>query len=175
MTATSSGAAQILVFVVLFGWLLSRRFRWRPVRGDSRQWRMPLILIAIGLFALLNTQHPGSSGASTKVHLTDKDVTYLVIDALISIAFGMIRGRTLEITEHDGQLMKRYRPITAVLWVVLILLRAGMDLYAGHAGVSSAAIGPSIMLMFGLSLLGESVSVTMRTAVAGAGPRQQQW
>jgi hypothetical protein len=173
MTANSSGYLQILIFVLLFGWILSRRFQWRPVRGDSRQWRMPLILIAIGLFATFGSHHSGSAGSAT-VALTDRDYTYLAFDALLSVAFGLIRGFTLRIAEHDGRLMKRYRPITAGLWIALILIRGALDLYAGHAGVTSAAIGNSIMLMFGISLLGESVSVTMRTAASG-GARQQQW
>ena len=175
MTANSSGYLQILLFVLLFGWILSRRFRWRPVRGDSRQWRMPLILVAIGLFATFGSQHSGSAGSSTTVVLTNKDYAYLAIDALLSISFGLIRGRTLEIAQHDGRLMKRYRPITAGLWVVLIIIRGALDLYAGHAGVTSAAIGTSIMLMFGISLLGESISVTMRTAGLGGGAGQRQW
>ena len=36
-------------------------------------------------------------------------------------------------------------------------------------GVSSAIIGTSIMLMFGLSLLGESLSVAMRVGTIGGG------
>jgi hypothetical protein len=40
--------------------------------------------------------------------------------------------------------------------------RLGMDASGKSAGVASAVIGSSILLMFGLSLLGESVAVAAR-------------
>ena len=167
MTASSSSIIQGVLILALFCWILSKRFQWRPVRGDSRQWRLPLILIAIGIWATLGTQHKTSSGAV--IAMTSKDYTYLLVGALISLGLGMVRGRSLEIADHAGQLMKRYRPLTAALWVVLIVVRLGIDLYGGHMGVSSAIIGTSIMLMFGLSLLGEALVVAMRTGAFGGG------
>ena len=167
MTASSSSIIQGVLILALFCWILSKRFQWRPVRGDSRQWRLPLILIAIGVWATLGTQHKTSSGAV--IAMTSKDYTYLLVGALVSLGLGMVRGRSLEIADHAGQLMKRYRPLTAALWVVLIVVRLGIDLYGGHMGVSSAIIGTSIMLMFGLSLLGEALVVAMRTGAIGGG------
>jgi hypothetical protein len=167
MTASSSSILQGVLILALFCWILSKRFQWRPVRGDSRQWRLPLILIAIGVWATLGTKHKTSSGAV--IAMTSKDYTYLLIGALVSLGLGMVRGRSLEIADHAGQLMKRYRPLTAALWVVLIVVRLGIDLYGGHMGVSSAIIGTSIMLMFGLSLLGEALVVAMRTGAIGGG------
>ena len=179
MTATASSLAQGLLILALFCWILARRFQWRPVRGDARQWRMPLILIAIGVYATLGSQHKTSSGST--IALTSKDYTYLVVGGLVCLVLGMLRGQTLEIADHAGQKMKRYRALTAVLWVVLIAVRVGMDLYGGHMGVQSAVIGTSIMLMFGLSLLGESVSVALRAGgfggdrVGANGDRPQGW
>ena len=63
MTASSSSILQGVLILALFCWILSKRFQWRPVRGDSRQWRLPLILIAIGVWATLGSQHKTSSGA----------------------------------------------------------------------------------------------------------------
>ena len=167
MTASSSSILQGVLILALFCWILAKRFNWRPVRGDSRQWRLPLILIAIGVWATLGSQHKTSSGAV--IAITGKDYTYLFVGALVSLGLGMARGFTLEIANHAGQMMKRYRPPTAVLWFVLIAVRLGIDLYGGHMGVSSAIIGTSIMLMFGLSLLGESLSVAMRVGAIGGG------
>jgi hypothetical protein len=161
MTATSSSIVQGLLIVALFCWILAKRFHWRPVRGDARQWRLPVILIAIGVYATLGSQHKTSSGAT--IALTSKDYTYLVVGGLVCLVLGMLRGGTLEIADHAGQMMKRYRLPTAVLWVVLIVVRVGMDLYGKHVGVQSSITGTSIMLMFGLSLLGESLSVALRT------------
>ena len=167
MTASSSSILQGVLILALFCWILAKRFQWRPVRGDSRQWRLPLILIAIGLYATLGSRHKTSAGAV--IAMTSKDYTYLAVGALVSLGLGMVRGRSLEIANHAGLMMKRYRPLTAALWVVLIVVRLGIDLYGGHMGVSTAVIGTSIMLMFGLSLLGESLAVAMRTGAIGGG------
>ena len=168
MTATSSSIIQGLLILALFCWILAKRFQWRPVRGDARQWRLPVILIAIGLYATLGSQHKTSSGAT--IALTSKDYTYLVVGGLVCLVLGLLRGWTLQIADHGGQMMKRYRALTAALWVVLIVVRVGMDLYGSHVGVQSSVTGTSIMLMFGLSLLGESVSVALRTGGFGGGP-----
>lgn len=162
----STGAAsilQIIVVVAVLVFVIGRRFTPRPVRGDSRRWRIPLVLTAVGAYTLYGLGH-----GSHAITWTTADVTYITIGLAASVVLGAARGLTLHIYDQGGTLMQRYRPVTALLWVVLIAVRIGMDLSAKGLGVASAVAGGSILLMLGASLLGEAAAVSLR--VPGAGP-----
>jgi hypothetical protein len=157
VTTTASTVLQVLIVVAILGLIISKRLKPRPVKEDTRRWRLPLILMAIGVYGVIGTTH-GTDG----VALSGKDVGYLVIGAVLSLALGAVRGVTIKLTGSTLGLMQQYTYKTVALWVLIILVRLGMDVAGKSAGVASAVIGSSILLMFGLSLLGESVAVAAR-------------
>ncbi|HEY3866951.1 MAG TPA: hypothetical protein VGM10_01300 [Actinocrinis sp.] len=163
MSTTAASVLQVILVIAVLALVIGRRFTPRPVRGDGRRWRLPLILVAIGVYSLYGLGH-----GSKPVTWTGADLAYIAIGLAVSVVLGATRGFTLHIYEQGGTLMQRYRPLTALLWVVLIAVRIGMDLSATGLGVASAVAGGSILLMFGASLLGEAAAVTLR--VAGSGP-----
>jgi len=157
MSHTASAVFQVLIVVVLLGFIMYKRLSPRPVKGDTRRWRLPLILMAIGIYAVVNTTH-----GTDAIKLDTKDIVYLLIGAAISLGLGALRGVTIKISESPIGLMQQYTYRTIALWVLLILVRVGMDLVGKSAGVASAVVGSSILLMFGLSLLGESATIAAR-------------
>ena len=171
MNATHSTEAQLLLFLVIIVWRLARKLREQPIATDRQRWRLPLILTAIGGYetlALTRGAHP--------LTLTTADVAYLAVVGGLSVLLGLLRGATIRIRDHGGALTQQYTPLTAGLWLATIALRLGADLTAAHSlGVAAAVTGTSILMMFGLSLLGESLCVALRTgaspaAVRGLGP-----
>lgn len=161
MTTSATAVLQILIVVAVLVLVIRRRLTPRPVRGDTRRWRIPLILIAIGAYSVINT----TRGAHA-VHFTGLDAGYLAIGVLLSLGLGAMRGVTIKLTESPMGLMQQYTYRTVALWVLIILVRLGMDVAGKSAGVGTAVVGSSILLMFGISLLGESMAVTARTGVA---------
>lgn len=165
MNATQSTTLQVLLFAALIIWRLVRKMQARPVRSDRQTWRLPLILTAIGGYetvALTGGKHP--------VHFEPADVTYLVLAAALSIVLGVVRGTTVRIEDRGGMLMQRYTLVTVGLWLVTIVLRLGVDVASTHVfGVAAAVAGTSILMMFGLSLLGESATVALRAGMLGGG------
>jgi hypothetical protein len=157
--STTSTVIHIAIVVAVLAWVMVRRFSPRPVRGDRRRWRLPLVLCAIGVFDLAGLRH-----ATPPVHLNGTDLSFLVLGALVSAVLGLLRGGSIRIFQENGQLMQRYAPLTAVLWLVTIGVRAGIDAMAPSFGVSKTVAGASLLLMFGISLLGEAVTVAARTA-----------
>lgn len=161
MNSTVNTVAQALVVVAVLGLVIARRFQPRPVRGDGRRWRLPLILMAVGLYSVVQL-----TKGSHPITLNGDDIGYLALGGLLSLALGVVRGMTIRIYDRGGVLVQRYAVTTAVLWVATIAVRLGLDAAGPSFGVARAVTGASIMFMFGISLLGEAVAVTART---GAG------
>ncbi len=157
MSNTASALLQILLVLGVLALVIQKRLTPRPVKGDSRRWRLPLILLAIGVYGVVGTTH-GTGG----IKLTGLDLGYLAVGGLVSLALGAVRGVTIKLTDSAMGLMQQYTYKTVALWVLLVLVRLGMDLAGKSAGVAGAVVGSSILLMFGLSLLGESAAVSAR-------------
>lgn len=150
--------AQVGIVVVVLVLVIGKRFRPRPVRGDSRQWRLPVVLAALGISNLASLSHH-----TPPVTMTGTATAFLVAAGLISLVLGALRGLTVRIYSDGTELMQRYSVMTAGLWIATIVMRLGMDLAAPSLGVARATASASLLLMFGLSLLGESLAVTART------------
>jgi hypothetical protein len=167
MNPTQSTDIQALVFLVVIVWRLARKMRERPVKTDVQRWRLPLILTAIGgyeTYSLTRGAHP--------ITFTAADVVYLAAVGGLSVVLGLVRGTTVRIFDRGGTLTQKYSVLTAVLWLATIAIRLGLDAVSAHAfGVSKAVTGTSVLMMFGLSLLGESAMVALRSGETGGGPR----
>jgi hypothetical protein len=164
MNSTQSTDVQILLFLVIIVWRLVRKMREQPVKTDGQRWRLPLILTVIGGYETLSL----ARGAHP-IKFDTADVTYLVAAGAVSVALGLLRGTTVRIFDRGGTLTQRYSVLTAFLWLATVAVRLGLDVTANRSfGVASAVTGASILMMFGLSLLGESAMVALRIGTVGA-------
>jgi hypothetical protein len=156
---TSTVVVQILIVVVVLSLLIRKRMTPRPLKSSTRLWRIPLILIAIGVYSTYHTTQ-----GTNAIKFTGLDAGYLAVGILISVALGALRGSTIRLSESPDGPTQQYTYKTVALWVLIIVLRLGMDAAGESAGVAGAVITSSILLMFGLTLLGESLSVSARTS-----------
>ena len=156
---------QVLIVVAVLALVIFRRAAPRPIREDRRRWRLPIALAAIGVWNLVQLRHQ-----SPPVTVTGTDLAFLIAGGLISGALGAMRGFTVRIYSRGGELMQRYSVATAALWIATIGVRAGRDLAAPSLGVAKAVASASLLMMLGISLLGELLAVTARTGgLGGAG------
>jgi hypothetical protein len=143
--------ANILLIAVLICWIGYRQLTWRPV-AVAQLWRFPAVLGVVGLALLAQTAHPST--------VTVLDLGVLAVELVISLAIGawmgaIARFRPLETpvrTGRDGRFVAAYESQTGalglVLWVVVIVVRLGIDVLAGMAGSHLAASTGVILLMF---------------------------
>ena len=99
--------------------------------------------------------------------LTHTDQVWLAVQGAVSIAIGVVRGCTIRLYERDGYVWARYRPITLLLWIGSIAVRFALEAAAVASGADKAAMTASVMLMFGLSLAAESLTVLPRAYASG--------
>ena len=149
---------QALIVVAVLVLVIGRRFAPHPINGDRRRWRLPIILVVVGIASLVQLRHQ-----TPPVTVNGTDLAFVIAGGLISMVLGALRGFTVRINSQGGQLMQRYSIATAALWIGTIAVRLGMDVAAPSLGVAKAVASASLLLMFGVSLLGESLAVTART------------
>ncbi|HEU5356720.1 MAG TPA: hypothetical protein VFU65_19790 [Actinocrinis sp.] len=156
--STGITIVQVLIAVAVLVLVIGRRFAPHPIKDDRRRWRLPLVLVVIGIANLVQLRHH-----TPPITLTGTDLAFLIAGGLISAVLGAMRGFTVRIYTRGGQPMQRYTIATAALWIGTIAVRVGLDVVAPSLGVAKAVASASLLLMFGVSLIGESLAVTART------------
>jgi FtsH-binding integral membrane protein len=155
--ATSHGAipspVTILLAVAAVGYVLWSRMKGQPLQA-KRLLILPAVLTVLGATDLTG-------------HLTSKDIAFLVASAAISAVLGAARGATIQLYAKDGELWQRYRPITAGLWLMLIVFKLIMMAVAHSAGASAGGGSNGLLLTLGVSLLAEAAIVGPRAVATG--------
>jgi hypothetical protein len=162
MTLQTIGNA--LLIVVLIGWIGFRQLSWRPV-SIARMWRVPAIMAVVGVVLLVQT--------TDATQLTALDIAVLLVEIAISLGIGAWMGsiavfRPLS-RPHDDPLASTTRSARAsrdrdailqgstvesrtgwwglALWVLVIVIRIGIDVLAAQAGSHLAASTGIIVLL----------------------------
>ncbi len=143
---------QILVIAAVLILVIGRRLTGQPLT-NSRLLLVPAVMVAIGLYEL------------TTVHLTAGVLTLLGVEAVVGLAFGVVRGLTIRVYPRAGHLWYRYTPLTIGIWVLAIAARVGVGVAAHHWGVDLP--GATLLAALGLSLLGEAAIVLPRARRTG--------
>ncbi len=130
------GVAVVVFFIV------------RQRRSDRFRERSLLFPLALGIYGvvLLNdtTKHHALSVASAML---------LVLSAVASIGFGVIRGRTIELFERRGELWERATWTTiGAGWGGLVVTRIALIGVAAAIGAKVAASPTTIPLMLAITL-----------------------
>lgn len=150
MTLQTLGNA--LLIIIAIGWIGVRQMAWRPV-SIGRMWRMPAILGIVGLVLIVQTTKPAA--------LTALDIGVLVVELVISLGIGAWMGgiahfrplpEPIEVGRgRDRSELATYESRTGAwglaLWVLVIVVRVGIDVLAGMAGSHLAASTGVILLM----------------------------
>ncbi|MFJ8896128.1 hypothetical protein ACIRCZ_16215 [Leifsonia sp. NPDC102414] len=148
MTLQTLGNA--LLILVAIGWIGVRQMSWRPV-SIGRMWRMPAIFGIVGLVMIVQTTKPTA--------LTALDLGVLVVELVISLGIGAWMGAIAHFRPlpepidigKDRRELATYESRTGawglVLWVLVIVVRVGIDVLAGMAGSHLAASTGVILLM----------------------------
>jgi hypothetical protein len=145
------GLAVVVFFVV------------RQRRSDRFRERSLLFPTALGIYGVVvltdTTKHHALSLASGVL---------LVLSAVASIGFGVIRGRTIELFERAGELWERASWTTiAVGWGGLLVTRVALIAVAAAAGATVAASASSIPLMLAITLGTQMIVVRQRARSLG--------
>ncbi|MEO7014990.1 MAG: hypothetical protein ABI130_12550 [Leifsonia sp.] len=154
----------VLLILVLIGWIGYRQMTWRPV-SISRMWRLPAVMGLVGAILLMQTVKPTT--------LTTLDVSVLAVELVISLAIGAWMGaiaqfralpEPIDLGRDRG--LAQYESRTGAwglaLWVLVIAVRTGIDVIAGMAGSHLAASTGVILLMLAANRAARTVVFASR-------------
>lgn len=138
--------ANILIGIALVAFLGYRQATWQYL-DPTRIWRTPLVMAIVGVVVLTQTR-------ST---ITTTDVVFLAIEALVTIGVGLTMGsitrfRTVGTPDRKGRtIQSRTGALGAALWIVLIVVRIGLDVLGGHLGAHLLTSTGTILLVLALN------------------------
>jgi hypothetical protein len=149
--------ANVVVYLALIGYVLLRKFEGQPVGTPRRLFALPIVLIVIGFGDLSH----GRAMAPMAITLT-------VIGAALSLGLGLLRGRADKLSVRDGSPFVRWGAASLTLFAANIAAKLVLDLIGVAAGSAGSTVSRSLLLSFGLTLLGEAAVIWMRTGGVSA-------
>jgi hypothetical protein len=147
----------IVLVIVAIAYVLWSRMQGRPLKV-RRLVVLPAVLVVLGIVGLTGSSAP---------HLTPKDIAFLLVSVVLSIALGAARGATIELYPQQGELWQRYRGSTVGLWIALIGTKVVLLAIASGAHASAGGGTNSLLLSLGVSLLAEAAVVGPRALSTG--------
>jgi hypothetical protein len=134
---TGSNLTNLLLGVVVLGFILYRQLQARAAKADIR---LPLILAVIGIIQLSQYLHG---------HGHDPAAVFssLAGSLLLAAAFGAVRAATVHVWMDGDQVWRRGNWLTAVLWVASLAVHLGYDYLVGGRG-AEAGLGSATLLLY---------------------------
>ena len=134
----------------------------RQLRSDRFEQRSLIFPIGLGIYGavILN-------GTSKHHPVTAASAALLCLSAAASVGFGIIRGRTIELFERDGELWERATWATIAGWIGLLVTRILIIAAATVVGATLAASPSSIPLMLAITLAAQMIVVGQRARETG--------
>ena len=147
-------AANLIVAVLVLGFILWRQLQPREVREDS-PYRLMLVLAVIGVVDLI--------GFAGDHHVTAVAWTLLAASLVIGAFFGVMRGALVHIWRRDGVLVRQGNAVTVVLWVVGLGVHVLVDLLINGVDRSASGVGANAILLYlGVALAAQRVVTLSR-------------
>jgi hypothetical protein len=144
----------IIIYVALIGYIGYRRVQGQPVKASRQLFVLPVVLVVLGYF---DVAHGGMKSIA---------ITLTVIGAAAAFGLGLLRGRADKLSDRNGYPFMQWGTVSLLLFAGNIAVKLVLDLIGLTAGSSGSAVGKSLLLTFGLTLLGEAIVIWTRTQAA---------
>ena len=145
----------VLVYIALIAYVLLKKVHGQPVAAPKRLFALPIVLIVLGYGDLT---HAGAMGPI--------EIAVTAIGAGLSLGLGLLRGTTDKLSQRGGAPFVRWGTASLILFVGNLAAKLVLDLVAVAAGARASTVGSSLLLTFGLTLLGEAAVIWLRTGGA---------
>jgi hypothetical protein len=144
---TWTTAAVVIALVVI---VLARRMRGEAVSAPKKLFLLPVVVGAVGLQNL------------THATVNAVDIGVIAGGCALSLVLGLVRGSLDRVSMVNGAPYMSWSGASVAVFAVNVLSKLALDAGGVAAGGTPAALGSSILLSFGLTLLGEAVVVWRR-------------
>ena len=151
---TSSTLTDIVIGLIVIAYISSRQLRWRPV-DLGRMLKLPLILGVVGVVSL----------ARQSTDVKPVDAAVLGLSALLAVASGTMMGRiaVFRRSPADPRLLESRTGWAGIaILLVLIVVRAGLDVAGQHFGSELAVNTGTILLILAVNRVTSALVLSAR-------------
>jgi hypothetical protein len=146
--------ASVAIYIAVIVFVVARRMIGNPIGPAKKLLALPVIITVLGW------------GDATKGLNKPIDLTLTITGCAISLALGLARGRADRITARDGVPWVQWTWLSLGMFAINLAAKLVLDLAGVAAGETFAAVGRSLILTLGLTLLGEAAVVWFRSGGA---------
>jgi hypothetical protein len=150
-----TSADNVIVAVLVLGFILWRQLRPRAVREDS-PFRLMLVLGVVGVADV--------AGFADGHHVTGAAWTLLAASLMVGAVLGVMRGASVRIWRRDGVLVRQGGAVTVALWVAGLGVHVLVDVVINGVDRSAAGIGTDAILLYLAVALAAQRLVTLTRA-----------
>jgi hypothetical protein len=150
----STELVNLLIGVLVLGWILYRQLQARPAKTDLR---LPLILGIVGIVQLTSFlgqhgHHPGYVFAA------------LAGSLVIAVVLAAARAATIHIWVDNGQAWRKGTVLTAVLWIISLGAHLGYDYLVDGRGALAGLGAASLVLYFAVTYTVQRLIIQARAS-----------
>jgi hypothetical protein len=145
-------AANILLYLVLIGYVLFKKVQGQPVKAPKRLLALPIVLIVLGFTEL--------TGGPT---MKPSEIAVIAVGAVLSFGLGLLRGRADKLSTRDGVRFVQWGKASLALFGANIVTKLVLDIIGVAAGGNASAVEKSLLFTLGLTLLGEALVLLARS------------
>lgn len=150
MTGTNLAVLVLVAAAILF--MVYRQFSSRPVEQSRRSLVIALAVVAWGVFSLTHIPLGGLAGDGM-----------IAAGVAFGLVLGGVRGSAMRTWRaEDGVMWQRGTVVLALLWVLSIGVRLGLEVAAARVGVPQSTSLSEIPLFFGVTLAAQNAYVLAR-------------
>lgn len=141
----------VLLYVALIGYVLYRKATGQAVPAPRRLFALPVVLVVLGY------------GDLAHGHVGTTEIAATIVGGAVALVLGALRGRADRLSLRDGAPFVRWGATSFALFAANIVVKLLIDAAVVAGGGSASAVGKSLVLTFGLTLLGEAAVIWVRT------------
>jgi hypothetical protein len=148
----SSELVNLLIGVLVLGWILYRQLQARPAKADLR---LPLILGIVGIVQL--TGFLGQAG-----HHPGYVFAALAGSLVLAVVFAAVRAATVHVWVDNGQTWRKGNVLTALLWIVSLGVHLGYDYLVDGRGALAGLGAATLVLYFAVTYTVQRLMIQAR-------------
>jgi hypothetical protein len=139
----------ILIGLALFGLLISRQFRTRPIRDESSL----RLFAVIGIIGFIETVDALKMKTNFKAGAEAAAVAWIIGSLVLAAVLGVMRAKSMKVWKSKSDVMVgKGSAVTLALWIVAIAVHFAFEVGINHSSGSSSLGGATILLYLAVSL-----------------------
>jgi hypothetical protein len=147
----------IAIALVLIVFVVARRMKGEALTTPKKLFLLPVV---VGFIGLQNLTHAKPNNI---------DIGVIAAGCALSLALGLLRGRLDKVSLVNGSPFMSWSAASVGVFCANVLCKLALDAGGVALGGTTAALSSSLLLSFGLTLLGEAGVVWLRAQSLASG------